>query len=60
MASTDIGGEPILILSLSQVISLMGMLDLPDGSDQDSVYRKIVNFRNDPDCIEWEKKRGES
>lgn len=57
MASTDISGIPILIISLIDVKTLMEMLDRPETSSQDELYQKIIKFLNDPDCINWERKR---
>lgn len=56
MTSTDISGEPILILGLRDVKILLSLLALTETSDQDRVMDRIVQFINDPQCIEWEKK----
>lgn len=57
MTSTDISGEPILILGLADVKILLSLLALTETSDQDRIMNRIVQFINDPQCIEWEKKR---
>ena len=59
MASTDISGEPILILGLVDVKILMGLLAQAETPEQDKVMGHIVQFINDPQCIEWENKRVE-
>ena len=59
MASTDISGEPILILGLKDVKILFGLLAPTETPDQNKVMGRILQFINDPQCIEWEKKRVE-
>lgn len=56
MPSTDLCGEPILILSLGNVKILKSLLDDPVTSDQDRLIRKITVFLNEPQCLEWERK----
>jgi hypothetical protein len=56
MVSTDIDGEPILILSLRDVKIIHGMLDSPETPDQDRVKTRILEFINDKACLEWEKR----
>ena len=56
MVNTDIGGEPILILSLRDVKILLAMVDVAETPDQNEVSKRIVNFINDPACLEWEQK----
>lgn len=59
MTSTDISGEPILILGLADVKILFGLLAPTETPDQDKVMDRIVQFINDPNVLEWEKKRVE-
>jgi hypothetical protein len=59
MASIDIGGEPFLALSLTQVKTLMQLLDYPENSDQSKVMSRIVQFINDPNCLEWERRKND-
>ncbi len=59
MASTDISGEPVLIIGLADVKILFGLLSPTETPEQDKVMDRIVQFINDPQCIEWEKRRVE-
>lgn len=59
MVSIDISGEPILMLGLADVKILFGLLAPTETPDQDKVMDRIVQFINDPQCIEWENKRVE-
>lgn len=59
MASTDIDGTPIIVMSLPQVKTLMEMLDKPETPAQDMVMKRIVRFVNDPQCLKWERERAE-
>jgi len=59
MVSIDIGGEPILILSLSDVKILHAMLDMPETDDQTKVTKKVLDFINDPKCLEWEEQQND-
>lgn len=50
MASTDIDGTPILILSLPDVKTLLH----PASSEAKMlVVEKLRRFVNDPQCVEW-------
>lgn len=59
MVSTDISGEPILILGLGDVRILISMVDKSDTDGQDRVMQKITRFLNSPECLLWESKRDE-
>lgn len=53
MASTDINGEPVLILRIDDIQILEKMLDIASTPNQSKVIRKITDFLNDPQCTEW-------
>lgn len=60
MPSTDISGQPILILVLLDVIILESLLDKPATPDQDRLKRRITNFLDDPESVKWEQEHGTS
>lgn len=57
--STDITGEPILILGLADMKILHGLLDLPSTPEQDKVVNRVLQFINDPACLEWELRKND-
>ena len=59
MVSTDISGEPILILGLRDVRILLSMVDMSGDDEQDRVMQHITRFLNSPECLLWESKRDE-
>jgi hypothetical protein len=60
MASIDIDGEPFLAMSLTQVKTLIQLLDYPENPDQSKVMQQIIQFINDTDCLKWERRKNDN